>query len=84
MSVYESLRVFWGLSELEFMRFARWAVIRDWLVRVGAYEVNREMYKSCMSGDMVGCVLAGKWRKWRERRKSRAKAGEFFSRSLLS
>ena len=51
------------MSELQFMRFARRAVLRDSLVRVGAYEINREMYKSCMSGDMVGCVLAGIWRK---------------------
>ena len=80
MRVYECLQAFasvWVMSELQFMRFTRWAVIRESLVRVGAYEVNREMYKSCMSGEMVGCVLAGKWRKWRERRKSRVKAGEF-------
>jgi len=41
------------MSELQFMRFARWAVIRESLVRVGAYEVNREMYKSCISGDLL-------------------------------
>lgn len=55
-SVYERLRVFasvWVMSELQFMRFARWAVIKDWLVSVGAYEVSREMYKSCISGDLL-------------------------------
>ena len=84
MRVYECLQAFasvWVMSELQFMRFTRWAVIRESLVRVGAYEVNREMYRSCMSGDLLGCVLAGKWRIWRERRerrKSRVKAGEFF------
>ena len=31
----------------------------DWLVRVGAYEVKREMYKSCTCGDMMG-------RSWRK------------------
>ena len=55
-SVYERLRVFksvWVMSELQFMRFARWAVLRESLVRVGAYEINREMYKSCISGDLL-------------------------------
>lgn len=28
--------------------------MRDSLARVGAYEVNREMYKSCTSGEMAG------------------------------
>ena len=32
--------------------------MRDWLAGVGAYEVKREMYKSCTSGDLVGRELA--------------------------
>ena len=47
------------MSLLQYMKIVRWAVIRDALVRVGAYEVNREMYKRCTSGDMVG-------RSWRQ------------------
>ena len=42
------------------------------------------MYKSCMSVDMAGGVLAGIWRKKRKWRKSRVKAVEIFMRSLLS
>ena len=56
MRVYECLQAFasvWVRSELQFTRFALWDVLRDSLVRVGAYEVNREMYKSCISGDLL-------------------------------
>ena len=42
------------MSYLQYMKIVRWAEIRDALVRVDAYGVNREMYKSCTSGDMVG------------------------------
>ena len=69
MRVYECLQAFasvWVMSELQFMRFTRWAVIRESLVRVGAYEVNREMYKSCMSGDLLersfGVKMSGQCR----------------------
>ena len=33
---------------------------------LGAYEVERVMNKSCADGEMVGRVLAGIWREWRE------------------
>ena len=85
--VYERLRAYTRvcvMSENRFMKIVRWRVIRVSLVRVGAYDIKLEMYKSCMSGDMAGGVLAGIWRKKRKWRKSRVKAGEIFMRSLLS
>ena len=71
------------MSLIQYMRFVRWAVMRDSLVRVGAYEAQREMRNSCTSGEMVGRVLAEIWREWREWRKSRVKAGENFFLVLL-
>ena len=40
-------------------------LVLAWL-GLGAYEVERVMNKSCADGEMVGRVLAGIWREWRE------------------
>ena len=41
------------MSILQYMKSVRWAVMRDSPARVGEYEVKRQMYKSCASGEMV-------------------------------
>ena len=78
------------MSELQYMRSVRWAVMRDSLVRLGAYEVNRVLYKSCTSSDLVGHVLAenmagiaGMAEKSGKSGRKRAKAGEKFFLALL-